>query len=253
MIGKQRYDIAFVAEHAVDEALEGLLWANFDEYANACVVQLVQPFNKLHWRRDLLAKTVDDLVHGAFTGLVESARHVADNREFGFANLHAGEHCFQWGAGGSNDAGMECMAYRKRHCLHTFRAEALDRFVDGGTIAADDSLLIAIDVSDDKIAIDAGQHALDVFQWREHSSHLAVVFHGDVGHFPATRAHGLERLCEGQNTCLHERRVLTKAVAHDHVGLHAILAEQFRQRGIGSQHCRLRDLGLPERVISFGQ
>ena len=47
MVDEQRHDIALVAQHAVDEAFQRLLGADFDEYADARVVQFFQPVYEL--------------------------------------------------------------------------------------------------------------------------------------------------------------------------------------------------------------
>ena len=144
---------------------------------------------------------------------------------------------------------MECVTDRQRYGLHAFGAEALDRFVDRGALAADHGLFVTVDVSDDEIAVDTREHALNVRQRREDSGHLAVVFHGHVRHFPTTCADRFECLGKRKDTCLHERRVFAEAVAHDHIGLYPVRVKQLRQCSIGSQHGRLRDLGLPECVV----
>ena len=107
--------------------------------------------------------------------------------------------------------------------MHALGFKALDRNVDRGALAADDGLFVTVDVGDHEIAVDTSDDPLYVFQRCEHGGHLAIVFHGDVGHFAATCAHSFECFGERQDTRLHQRRIFAKAVAHDHVRLHAVL------------------------------
>ena len=109
--------------------------------------------------------------------------------------------------------------------MHAFGVESINRFVDGRALATDDSLLEAVDIGDNEVAIDTREYALYVCQRCKDGGHLAVVLYRNVGHFPASGADGFECFGECQDAGLHEGRVFTEAVAHDHVGLHAVGVE----------------------------
>ena len=129
------------------------------------------------------------------------------------------------------------------------RLERLDRALDRVGRAADDRLAVAVDVGDDDVAVDGADDPLDLGQRAEHRGHRAVVPHRQVRHLAAAGADGLERGVEGQRTGRDERAVLAEAVAHHHVGVHAVGGEQPGQREVGREHGRLGDLGLQQLLL----
>ena len=143
------------------------------------------------------------------------------------------------------------MADRQRNGLDAFLGKHLHRRVDGCGLAADDGLLIAVDIGDDGVTVEPGQQPLHVGQRRKYGSHLAVVTHGYAGHFATAGRDGLERI--GKTYCpgLDQRPVFAKAVAHDHVGVEAVGAQQSGQRGIAGDQRRLRDLGLHQGAVGL--
>ena len=112
MVDEQRYDAALGTEYAVDKAFECFLRTDFNEHADACVVEFIQPIDELHGRGDLLAEAVDDLVGCSFAGLIKRSRHVADDRQDRLTHLHARQHRFQRLAGGRHDPRMEGVTNR---------------------------------------------------------------------------------------------------------------------------------------------
>ena len=64
VVGEQRHDVAAVAEHVVDEALQGLLRADLDEDARAGGVQRLQALDELHRLGDLAGEDVEHPRHG---------------------------------------------------------------------------------------------------------------------------------------------------------------------------------------------
>ena len=70
-----------------------------------------------------------------------------------------------------------------------------------------------------------------------------------VGHLAAAGADRLEGAVEGERAGGDQGAVLAQAVAHHHVGLHAVGREQPGQGDVGGQHRGLGDLGLHQLLL----
>ena len=127
-----------------------------------------------------------------------------------------------------------------------------DRLLDRRGRAADHELVGGIDVREDDVAVDLGQHPLDLVDRRRHGGHRPVVLDAQVRHLAPAGAHGLERVRERQHAGGDERAVLAQRVAHDEVGLDAVGGEQARQRDVDGQHGGLRDLGAHQLRLGLG-
>ena len=124
--------------------------------------------------------------------------------------------------------------------------------LDRGAGAADDGLVLAVDIGDDDVAVDRLQDPFDLGERRKHGRHPAVVAHRDARHLAAAGADGLQRVVEGQSAGGDQRAVLAQAVAHRHVGPDAVRGQQARQGEIRGQHRRLGDRGLAQIVFGPG-
>ena len=250
MIDEQRCHVVAVSQDAVDESFERLFRTDFDKHPRACFVKRFETINKLHRRGNLLAEQIDDFVGRAVARFVELARDIADDGQLGFPHLHAGQHPLQGLARGRDDTRVKRVTDREGNHVDVFCTEALDGFVDRGGFTPDHCLLVAVDVGNHGIAVDAREHALHVSQRGKYRSHLAIVFQRDVGHLAPSGTNGLERIPEIQHASLHERCIFAEAVAHHHVRLDAVAAQQLRKCAVRRQHCGLRDLGLLQRLVA---
>jgi hypothetical protein len=140
--------------------------------------------------------------------------------------VQAAQHRLQRLGGRRNDLCVEGVADGQEDGLVAGGRQLVDGGTHGRGGSADDRLLGAVDVGNDDIAVDAAEGVLDLFQRGEHGGHEAVVLDRDVDHLPAASADGFEGVGEAERSGRDERAVLAQAVAHDHVGFDAVLAEQ---------------------------
>ena len=147
-------------------------------------------------------------------------------------------------ARGRHDARVEGMTDRDAHRGHLGVVEASDRLLDGPRRAADHGLRRAVDVGNHDVTVDRVDDAFDLLERADHGRHCAVVLDLQACHLVAAGAHRLERVAEVEGVGGDQCAVLPETVAHYQVGLDAVRCQQAREREVGGQHGRLRDLGL---------
>ena len=250
MVGEQRQHVIVLAEHILDEAVQGPLGADLDEHAGTGVVQGVEPLHELHRRRHLLAQEVEHRL-GRGVRRIELAGDVGHQRDARRKYVETSQAGDQRHRGGCHDRGVEGMADRDPDRLHTCRGEGVDRRHDGGRGSAHHGLVVGVDVGDHGVAGGRLDDPLDLGQRPEHGRHRAVVLHRQAGHLVTACAHGLQRGVEGQRTGRDQRAVLAQAVAHHHVGAHAVGGQQATDAGVGGEHRRLGDLGLQQLLFEL--
>ncbi len=143
------------------------------------------------------------------------------------------------------------MAHRNPHRLHPRRGERFDSGEHSVGGAADNRLVVRVDVRYHGVAGRGIDDPLDLGERTEHGGHCTVVLDRQARHFTAPRAHGFESGIEGERTSSDEGAVLAEAVPHHHVRVHPVGAEQTADRGVGGEHRRLGDLGLQEFLFEL--
>ena len=238
-----------VAEDVGDEAAQRPLRTDLDEDRGAGSGEVVEPGDELHRRRNLPGEQVEHLGHDIGPARVEVAGDVGDDRQHRRSQLEALEDAAQRLARRRDDRRVERVAHRQ--------AGGGQPAVDAGLLggdhrvggSADHRLARGVHVGDDHVAVDRRDDLLDGLQRPHHRDHQSGVVDRQVGHLVAAGAHRLERGGERQAPGGDERAVLAEAVAHDHVGRDAVLAEQTGEGDVDGQHRRLGDLGAAQFVL----
>ncbi len=194
MIGENRKHIAAIAEHILGESLQRFFRTDFNEDARARVVECAQALHELHWRRDLLREDVQHLRNNVKPHGIKLAVRVGDNWQMRRFEMQALQNFPQRLAGSRHDRRVEGVADDQRRHVIAGLLEGFHGLRDRLASSADYRLTIAVDVGNHHIAIDRLQNSLDLFQWRKHRGHAAVVVHRDLGHPTTTRANGFQRI-----------------------------------------------------------
>ena len=132
------------------------------------------------------------------------------------------ENAAEWFAGGSHNGGMERMTDRQRGHVVTGFQKSRHGLLDRGAGAANDRLVLAVDVGDHHVTTHRFQDALDFFERSKHSRHATLVRRREASHFASTRADSFQRVGEGQAAGGDQRSVFAQAVAHREIRLDAI-------------------------------
>ena len=224
MVGEQGDHVGLAAQHVVHEALERLLGADLDEGAAAFPVHGLQTLDPLHGRGDLQLEYVLDALD---RGRVQLAGDVGHQRQQRLGDAQPVQHFAQRLAGRSHDPGVEGVADGDAHGLEALGGEALDGLLHSLAGAADYALVVRVDVGRHHVAVDLAQRLHDHVVGRHDRGHPAVVVHGDLGHLRAARGRRLQRVGEGHDAGGDQGAILAQRVAHDHVGLEAVLGHQL--------------------------
>ena len=247
MIGEQDGDILVFAKDVFRQCLEHALGAHLNEYAHAFVVESFDALDKLHGRGDLAAQDLDDL---AAVGGISLAGHVGDDRQAGRAHVHAADDLLERHAGRCDDARVEGMRDRDLDGAVIGGLECSNGSVHSRGLAANDRLVVAVDVGQGDVSLDAGQDALYLGQRRENGGHVAVVFHRDLAHLAASCADHVQCVGKGEHTRSDQGGVFAKAVPDDHIGDEAIACQEPGQGHVNGQHRGLGDRRIAQ--LGFG-
>ena len=231
-----------------DERRLRALRTDLDEHASSRRVHLFDERDELDRRGDLLRQQVADLVLDASAFRVEVAGDVGEDRRLRRADIDRVEVAAKRLARRGDHLAVERVADGEDHDGLAHRFELRDRLLDGFGEAGDDRLLGAILVGAHDVAVDLVEHRLHVFGAHRDARHQAVVAveRRGLGHRGTATRHGAKRLLERHHAGGDARAILAEAVAGDHRGADAEVAEQAHDRDVRGQHRGLRDLGLCE-------
>ena len=251
VIGEERHHLGVVGEHVFHEAVERLLRPHLHEHADPGRAEGLETLHELHRRGHLPAEDLEDAVARSRPHRVELARHVGDHRHPRGLDPQPFQDPAQRLAGGGHDSRVEGVAHRQGDRVDAVGQEGLDRRVHRGRGPADHRLGAAVVVGHDHVAVERGELLLDHREGGEHGGHLPVVVDGDAGHLAAAGAHRLQGVREGEDGRRLERAVLAQAVAHHHVGLDAVGAEEPGERRVHRQDRGLGDRGLLQAFLGL--
>ncbi len=153
---------------------------------------------------------------------VEAAVHIAHQRQARRGDVQTVEHLAQRLTGRRHDAGVEGVTDRQPHRLIAQGLEDVDRFFHCLAFAADDRLVVAVDVGGDDVATDLGQCLLNELIGRHDGSHPAVVAHADFGHFGAACGGRFQGVGKRHDAGGDQGGVFAQRVPHHHVGVLAV-------------------------------
>ncbi len=248
--------VVSASDDVFGHAVEGSLRTHLDEDAGACVVERFESLHELHGRADLPRQDVHDALGRIRTGRIERSVDVGHHGNAGRVQLDGLEDPSQLLGGGRDDAGMERMAHGKLAGPEARLLQCLHRSAHGLGGAADDAFLRAVHVGHDDVAVHRVHDGRDLVQGTEDRGHEPVVVGGQAGHGLAAGADRTEGVAEADGVCGDQGPVLPQGVAHHHVGLDAVRAEQPGECRVDGEHRRLGDgrlaqilLGLPYRLL----
>ena len=252
MVGEKGEDRRVGGKGFLGETLQRALRADLDEDPDARFEQGLQALRELHRGGHLPREQVEDGRPRVGAGWVQPAREVRHDGDPRRPNVEPLEDVAERLGSRRHDRGVERVADGQRNHGPPDRLEGRGRPLDGRGLPPDHRLRTGVVVRHDDVAVDCRQHLLDLVERREDGRHPARVLHAHVSHLPAPRAHGLERLREGQDTGGDERRVLAEAVAHHEIGPVPALGQQPRQREVDREDGGLQDARVEERLFGTG-
>ena len=247
VVGKENGRIAGLAEDVLRQGLEHALGTHLDIDPGSLAVEGLDALDELDGRGDLLAQDLDDLGRRRRVALAGDVGHDRDARR---ADLHVGDDALERFARRGDDLGVKSVRNRDLDGALVGRLEGGDRVVDGGGGAADHDLGGAVDVGQHHVAIDPGQHLFYLRERGKDGGHTAVVFHRDLAHLAAARAHDQQGVGKGEHAARHQGRVFAQAVPDHHLWHDAKAAQQAGQGDVDGQHRRLGDGRVLESLLS---
>ena len=211
----------------------------------------METLHELHRGCDLFAELVE---HGLArrVGRVEVAGDVGDQRDARRPHVETLQRRHEWHRRRSDDGRVERVTHRDPGRLHVGGGECVDGCEHGVGGAADHRLVVGVDVGDDDVPGGLVDDPFDLGERAEDRCHRTVVLDRERSHFSAPGTHGFQRGVERERASGDERAVLSQAVPHHHVGVHAVRGEQPTDGGVGRQHRGLGDLSLEQLLLELG-
>ncbi len=247
VVGGKTKDVGLVFEVVLGQRLQGALGTDLDKDACPLAVAGLDALHELHRRRHLIGQSATDGLHVVRgVQLAVDVAHQGDGRR---VELHLADGAVQRIGRGRHHLAVEGVRDRDDLRGHAEIVEEVHGAIHGVAGAGDHGLLLAVHVGRGDVAANLGQATNDLVGGTEHGRHLALVADGHRCHGPRTGADRDQGLAEVDHARADGSGPLAQAVAHHHVGEHAVLAQEAHDGDVGRDHRRLADGGVLERLL----